>query len=202
MLSLSAPAILATLCSHLTHSSFPESGLPEGVWRTFGCRRTSSRRWCPAPPRGRGLHASPPRCPQRFAPRLTPTPSGRVSSRPTSRRSSTRRRRHAPRRSSSSASPGPMSSSRTAARSVRHSARPCPCLPLSIDHKLAIGELIRVRVFAVQSAWLHRETGAKCYMVAASAMHIVWGGSPQYWRWIPRQDSRFAQSSPLFLYYY
>jgi len=47
------------------------------------------------------------------------------------------------------------------------------------------------------SAWLHRETGAKCYMVAARAMHIVWGDAPQYWRWIPRQDSRFPECAEL-----
>lgn len=43
-----------------------------------------------------------------------------------------------------------------------------------------------------QSAWLDRETGAKCYMVAARAMRIIWVDTPDYWRWIPREDSRFA----------
>lgn len=47
------------------------------------------------------------------------------------------------------------------------------------------------------SAWLDRETGAKSYMVAASALGICWGGTPEYWRWIPRQDSRFAACAEL-----
>jgi hypothetical protein len=47
---------------------------------------------------------------------------------------------------------------------------------LSIDHKLAISELIRMRVFAVQSAWLHRETGAKCTLYGA-AHRNTGGGS-------------------------
>ncbi|CAN6362985.1 unnamed protein product [Urochloa humidicola] len=47
------------------------------------------------------------------------------------------------------------------------------------------------------SAWLDRKTGAKCYMVAARAMRIIWGDTPDYWRWIPRQDSRFATCAEL-----
>jgi len=37
------------------------------------------------------------------------------------------------------------------------------------------------------SMWLDRETGAKCYMLSARALCIIWGrgDTPQYWRWIP-----------------
>ncbi|CAO2151880.1 unnamed protein product [Urochloa humidicola] len=47
------------------------------------------------------------------------------------------------------------------------------------------------------SAWLDRETGAKCYMVAAWAMRIIWCHTPDYWRWIPREDSRFPTCAEL-----
>lgn len=47
------------------------------------------------------------------------------------------------------------------------------------------------------SAWLDRETGAKCYMVAARAMRIIWVDTPDYWRWIPREDSRFPTCAEL-----
>jgi hypothetical protein len=42
--------------------------------------------------------------------------------------------------------------------------------------------------------WLDRETGAKCYMLSARNLTIVWGDTPQYWTWIPLTDSRFARS--------
>ena len=45
----------------------------------------------------------------------------------------------------------------------------------------------------MQSTWLDRETGAKCYMISARALCIIWGDTPQYWRWIPLTDSRFAK---------
>jgi len=49
----------------------------------------------------------------------------------------------------------------------------------------------------LKSAWLDREIGAKSYMVAARAMHITWGDTPEYWRWIPHPDSRFAECAEL-----
>ncbi|CAN6239083.1 unnamed protein product [Urochloa humidicola] len=42
------------------------------------------------------------------------------------------------------------------------------------------------------SMWLDRETGTKCYMLSARALCIIWGDTPQYWRWIPITDSTFA----------
>jgi hypothetical protein len=47
------------------------------------------------------------------------------------------------------------------------------------------------------SVWLDRESGAKCYMLSARALSIVWGGTPRYWRWIPLADSRFAEAARL-----
>ncbi|KAL6635330.1 hypothetical protein ACP70R_028001 [Stipagrostis hirtigluma subsp. patula] len=41
----------------------------------------------------------------------------------------------------------------------------------------------------LRSVWLDRETGVKCYMLSARALHISWGDAPQYWRWIPLPDS-------------
>uniref|UniRef100_A0A453JK41 F-box domain-containing protein n=1 Tax=Aegilops tauschii subsp. strangulata TaxID=200361 RepID=A0A453JK41_AEGTS len=47
------------------------------------------------------------------------------------------------------------------------------------------------------SMWLDRETGAKCYMVAARELYICWGDTPQYWTWIPLADARFSESAQL-----
>jgi hypothetical protein len=44
----------------------------------------------------------------------------------------------------------------------------------------------------LQSAWLDRESGGKCHMVAARAMWICWGHVPEYWRWIPHAGSRYS----------
>ncbi|PAN08870.1 hypothetical protein PAHAL_1G441500 [Panicum hallii] len=41
----------------------------------------------------------------------------------------------------------------------------------------------------LMSMWLDRETGAKCYMLSARSLHISWGDTPEYWRWIPLPDS-------------
>ncbi|XP_044965458.1 uncharacterized protein LOC123425788 isoform X3 [Hordeum vulgare subsp. vulgare] len=35
-----------------------------------------------------------------------------------------------------------------------------------------------------------RETGAKCYMISVRNLFIMWGNTPEYWSWIPLQDSR------------
>ncbi|XP_048536826.1 F-box protein PP2-B10-like [Triticum urartu] len=47
------------------------------------------------------------------------------------------------------------------------------------------------------SVWLDRETGAKCYMLSARNLFIVWGNTPEYWTWIPLQDSRFSEGAQL-----
>uniref|UniRef100_A0ACD5ZI68 Uncharacterized protein n=1 Tax=Avena sativa TaxID=4498 RepID=A0ACD5ZI68_AVESA len=49
------------------------------------------------------------------------------------------------------------------------------------------------------SMWLDRETGAKCYMLSARDLFIVWGrgDTPQYWTWIPLADSRFSEAAQL-----
>ncbi|TVU27760.1 hypothetical protein EJB05_19260 [Eragrostis curvula] len=50
---------------------------------------------------------------------------------------------------------------------------------------------------SLMSMWLDRETGAKGFMMSARALHISWGETPMYWRWIPlaKTDSRSANSS-------
>uniref|UniRef100_A0A0A9EI00 F-box domain-containing protein n=1 Tax=Arundo donax TaxID=35708 RepID=A0A0A9EI00_ARUDO len=47
------------------------------------------------------------------------------------------------------------------------------------------------------SMWLDRESGAKCYMLSARALHISWGETPEYWEWIPLVDSRFSEGAEL-----
>ncbi|RLN08699.1 F-box protein PP2-B10-like [Panicum miliaceum] len=47
------------------------------------------------------------------------------------------------------------------------------------------------------SMWLDRETGAKCYMLSARALCIIWGDTPKYWRWIPITGSRFSEAAEL-----
>ncbi|CAO2040252.1 unnamed protein product [Urochloa humidicola] len=49
----------------------------------------------------------------------------------------------------------------------------------------------------LMSMWLDRETGAKCYMLSARALFIVWGDTPHYWSWIPITDSRFSEGAEL-----
>ncbi|KAF0933423.1 hypothetical protein E2562_018527 [Oryza meyeriana var. granulata] len=49
----------------------------------------------------------------------------------------------------------------------------------------------------LMSMWLDRETGAKCFMISARSLVIIWGDTPQYWRWIPLTDSRFAEGAEL-----
>uniref|UniRef100_A0A0E0K6Q0 F-box domain-containing protein n=1 Tax=Oryza punctata TaxID=4537 RepID=A0A0E0K6Q0_ORYPU len=45
--------------------------------------------------------------------------------------------------------------------------------------------------------WFDRETGAKCYILSARALVIIWGGTSKYWRWIPLADSRFTEAAEL-----
>ncbi|KAK3159432.1 hypothetical protein QOZ80_2AG0150040 [Eleusine coracana subsp. coracana] len=49
---------------------------------------------------------------------------------------------------------------------------------------------------SLTSTWLDRKTGAKCYMMSARALHISWGETPMYWRWIPlaKSDSRCKEA--------
>lgn len=43
--------------------------------------------------------------------------------------------------------------------------------------------------------WLDRATVAKCYMLSARKLTIIWGDTPQYWHWIPLTDSRSVKSN-------
>uniref|UniRef100_A0A453QI39 Uncharacterized protein n=1 Tax=Aegilops tauschii subsp. strangulata TaxID=200361 RepID=A0A453QI39_AEGTS len=49
----------------------------------------------------------------------------------------------------------------------------------------------------LQSMWLDRESGAKCYMVSARELSIAWRDTPEHWTWIPLDDSRFSESAEL-----
>ena len=48
--------------------------------------------------------------------------------------------------------------------------------------------------------WLDRGSGAKCYMLLARGLHISWGDTPCYWRWMDLPDSRFAWHNQFLLY--
>ncbi|KAJ1281574.1 hypothetical protein BS78_04G316000 [Paspalum vaginatum] len=47
------------------------------------------------------------------------------------------------------------------------------------------------------SVWVDRVTAAKCYMLSARALCIIWGDTPEYWRWIPIANSRFSEGAEL-----
>ncbi|CAA2968002.1 F-box PP2-B10-like [Olea europaea subsp. europaea] len=44
---------------------------------------------------------------------------------------------------------------------------------------------------------LDKGTGKKCFMLAARDLLIVWGDTPEYWRWIPYPESRFPEVAEL-----
>ncbi|XP_050234720.1 F-box protein At2g02240-like isoform X2 [Mercurialis annua] len=44
---------------------------------------------------------------------------------------------------------------------------------------------------------LEKQSGKKCYMIAARDLMIAWGGTPQYWQWKIFTDSRFAEVAEL-----
>ncbi|XP_078148313.1 F-box protein PP2-B11-like [Carex rostrata] len=44
---------------------------------------------------------------------------------------------------------------------------------------------------------LEKSSGARCYMLSARTLSIVWGDTPQYWRWISLPDSRFSEVAEL-----
>ncbi|XP_076935786.1 putative F-box protein PP2-B12 [Bidens hawaiensis] len=44
---------------------------------------------------------------------------------------------------------------------------------------------------------LDKQTGKKCYMLAARDLSIVWGDTPRYWRWISLPESRFNEVAEL-----
>ncbi|XP_024313925.1 F-box protein PP2-B11-like, partial [Brachypodium distachyon] len=47
---------------------------------------------------------------------------------------------------------------------------------LAVQPALLPGKLVRMR--------LDRATGAKCYALCARSLHISWGETQEYWRWI------------------
>ncbi|KAM3290015.1 F-box protein PP2-B10 [Capsicum chacoense] len=40
-------------------------------------------------------------------------------------------------------------------------------------------------------------SGKKCYMLSARSLHIIWGDTPRYWRWISLPESRFSEVAEL-----
>ncbi|CAK9173810.1 unnamed protein product [Ilex paraguariensis] len=47
------------------------------------------------------------------------------------------------------------------------------------------------------SFMLHKWSGKKCYMIPARGLSIVWGDTPQYWRWTSLPESRFSEVAEL-----
>ncbi|CDY09376.1 BnaA02g26340D [Brassica napus] len=47
------------------------------------------------------------------------------------------------------------------------------------------------------SFWLEKGSGKKCVMLAARALWITWGSSPEYWQWISMPESRFEEVAEL-----
>ncbi|XP_020700850.2 F-box protein PP2-B10 isoform X2 [Dendrobium catenatum] len=45
--------------------------------------------------------------------------------------------------------------------------------------------------------FVDRDTGAKCFILPARELWIVWGDTPQYWRWVPHPESRFSEVAEL-----
>uniref|UniRef100_M4ECU4 F-box domain-containing protein n=1 Tax=Brassica campestris TaxID=3711 RepID=M4ECU4_BRACM len=48
-----------------------------------------------------------------------------------------------------------------------------------------------------KSFWLEKGSGKKCVMLAARALWITWGSSPEYWQWISMPESRFEKVAEL-----
>lgn len=46
--------------------------------------------------------------------------------------------------------------------------------------------------FLMQSFQLEKQSGNKCYMISARDLHVIWGGTSQYWEWIKLPESRLA----------
>lgn len=48
-----------------------------------------------------------------------------------------------------------------------------------------------------KSFWLDKESGKKCYMIAARELTIIWSETPSYWTWISLPHSRFTEVANL-----
>ena len=44
-----------------------------------------------------------------------------------------------------------------------------------------------------QGFWLEKQSGKKCYMLAARELSITWGDTPEYWTWTSIPESRFSE---------
>ncbi|WVZ73193.1 hypothetical protein U9M48_021534 [Paspalum notatum var. saurae] len=63
------------------------------------------------------------------------------------------------------------------------------------DHSLLLAD-------GLTSSWLDRETCAKCYMIPARALHISWGDTPSYWRWIRLPYYRFEAAELVYVFWF
>ncbi|XP_078152573.1 F-box protein PP2-B3-like [Carex rostrata] len=45
----------------------------------------------------------------------------------------------------------------------------------------------------LMSFGLDKSSGAKCFMISARALTIIWSTDPSYWKWITLLDSRYSQ---------
>uniref|UniRef100_A0A0E0CSY8 F-box domain-containing protein n=1 Tax=Oryza meridionalis TaxID=40149 RepID=A0A0E0CSY8_9ORYZ len=67
-------------------------------------------------------------------------------------------------------------------------------LRLSAGHYLLLPD----RLKAIHlSCLIWHVTGAKCYVLSARALVIIWTCTPRDWRWIPLTDSRFTEAAEL-----
>nr|GMD32045.1 F-box protein PP2-B10-like [Ipomoea batatas] len=58
------------------------------------------------------------------------------------------------------------------------------------DHHIIIDD-------GTKSFSLEKESGKKCYMLAAKSLQIVWGNDTRYWKWISLAESRFSEAVEL-----
>nr|AGV54238.1 F-box protein PP2-B10-like protein [Phaseolus vulgaris] len=49
-----------------------------------------------------------------------------------------------------------------------------------------------------KSFQLEKQSGNKCYMISARDLHVIWGGTSQYWEWIKLPESRFEEVARLY----
>jgi hypothetical protein len=45
--------------------------------------------------------------------------------------------------------------------------------------------------------WIDRETGGVILSISARALHITWGDTPEYWNWIPNENSLYPEVAQL-----
>lgn len=51
--------------------------------------------------------------------------------------------------------------------------------------------------YGMQSFWISKSTGKKCYMLSARELSITWSSNALYWSWKPLLQSRFPEIAEL-----